>query len=699
MKKFELWGRQATRALVLAAATLALVACGGGGGGDAGTPVVGPGSGASSPSSAASAVASDLVVVLNKSTLANSGSDTITATVTTLDANRAVIGNVPVSFSVNSSAIVAPAGTGTAASTGTLTATLSQGGDSTPRAVTLTVTSGSLSKAVAFNVVQNSATGNPQANDLTLSLSASNIDNSGSRTVVATATAVDSNRNALTGIPVQLSVSDSSAFIVVPSSSTNSSGQVTGTVSLGADRSNRTVTVIATSGTLTRTAAFVVTGAKFSQASPVPAVVQAGASGSVQYTLTDVNSNPMPGVPITVTGNGVGSASGTTDLNGAYTFSYTAPNTPGVNLAITASAGGVSSTVTVPIPGGGSTTVPVASSPNASTLNLSADVVTVNTGSTSNQVTVSASFRDANNAPITNMRVLFGVSGDNQTGTVGSGSNTVLSDASGTASTTYAPGSVSSPTNGVTITACWKTSDFAAGSTAATCTASGGQALTRTLTIVSSPVSISIGTDNTISIGSSTLTYVKKYAVLVVDSAGNPKSDVQITPSLDLGGYGKGVFIWNAAKTRYEQFIQATCPNEDLNRNGVIDAGEDVNGNNQLDPRKSDVAITLVGATKTDANGVAVLQVEYPQSLAAWVKYKITVTAAGVLSPPAYYPMGTPVSLPSQGLAANPALNVAAYLSTYDWLPTLASAITTETPPPSFVTSPYGQSSDCKTAN
>lgn len=696
MMKTELLGRGALRALLAASVAVVLTACGGGGGGSAGTPVVGPGSGASGPSSAASAVASDLVVVLNKSTMTNSGTDSITATVTSIDANRAAIGNVPVSFSVNANAVITPAGTGTASSNGMLTATVTQGSDSTPRPVTLTVTSGSLSKAVVFNVVQNSTSTNPQASDLTLSLSATNIDNSGSRTVVATATAVDSNRNALSGIPVQLSVSDSSAFVVVPSSSTNSNGQVTGTVNLGADRSNRTVSVVATSGTLTRTAAFVVTGAKFSQASPVPAVVQAGASGTVQYTLTDVNSNPMAGVPITVSGSGVGNASGKTDLNGAYTFSYTAPNAPGTNLTINAAAGGATSVVSVPIPGGGSTTVPVAATPNASTLNLSADVVSVNTSSTSNQVTISASFRDSGNAPISNMRVLFGVSGDNQTGTIGSGSNTVLSDASGTASTTYSPGSVSSPTNGVTITACWKTSDFAAGSTVATCAASGGQTLNRTLTIVSNPVSISIGTDNTISVGASGLTYVKRYAVLVVDSAGNPKSDVQITPSLDLGGYGKGYYVWNAALSRWIEVLMATCPNEDLNRNGVIDAGEDVNGNGQLDPRKSDVAIALVGATKTDANGVAVLQLQYPQSLASWVKYKITVTAAGVVSPPAYYPMGAPVALPSAGLAA--LTDVSSYLSTYDWLPVLSSALTTETPPPPFTPSPYGQSTNCADA-
>ena len=704
MMKLDVWSRGLKRALfgTLLAATLA--ACGGGGG-SAGTPVVGPGSGAaSSPSGAASAVASDLVVVLSKSTMTNSPTDSVTATVTSIDANRVAVGGVPVTFTVDANAVVTPAGTATDATTGVLSATITQGSDSSARAITVTVTSGSISRSVTFSIVLSSSTPNPQANDLTLSLSASNIDNSGSKTVVATATAVDANRNALSGIPVQLSVLDASAFFApAPSSQTNANGQVVGTVNIGADRSNRQVTVTATSGTLTRTVAFQVIGARISQASPVPAVVEAGAAGTVQYTVTDVNSIAMAGVPISVSGNGVTSATGKTDLNGAYIFRYTAPNAPGTNVVITATAGGVESTVTVPIPGGGSTGVPVAAIPVAKTLNLSSDVVSINTGTTSNQVTINAFFRDANNAPVPNVRVLFGVTGDNQTGTIGAGKYTALSDASGTASSTYSPGAVSSPTNGVTVQACWKRTDFASTDTPANCAAAGGELLTATLTIVSNPVSISIGTDNTISVGSSGLTYVKKYVILVVDSAGNPRSDVQITPSLDLGGYGKGYWVYNTVSKKWERtpdfglvgLLTAMCPNEDLNRNGVIDAGEDVNGNKQLDSRKSDVAITLQGGTKTDANGIAVLQLEYPKSLASWVSYKITVTAAGVLSPPAYYPLGVPVSLPSRSVSELGSQSaVSDYLYTYVWLPVEANAIAAEGDP-SFKTSPYGISDKC----
>lgn len=675
-------GRLAACLLVLSVA-----ACGGGGG-SAGTPTLGPGSGASSPPSSQPAVA-DLVIVLNKPTMSNSGADSITATVTSIDANRVAIGGVPVVFTVNANAVITPDGTSTSSTTGELTAKVTQGADSTARSVTITATSGSLSRTVTFNVVQNTVPTDPQAASLSLTLSAPNIDNSGGRTIVATATAVDANRNALPGIPVQLSVSDPSAFVNVPNGNlTNDNGQVTGTVNIGQDRTNRTIVVTATSGALSRTSAFDVTGTQFIQASAVPSVVNAGAAGTVQYTLADVNGNPMPGVPITVTGSNLTTQSGVTSQNGGFVYQYTAPNTPGVALSIQASAGGIQSTVNVTVPGG-STVVPGSVLPISKTFNLSANVVSVNTGSTTNQVAASAIFRDGSNAPVRNVRVLFDVVGDNGTGRVGSGNNAVLSDASGTASTTYQPGSVSSPTNGVTVRACWKTTDFLSTETVANCPAAN--LLTTTLTIVSNPVSISIGTDNTIESGASGLTYIKRYVVLVVDSAGNPKSDVQITPSVDLGGYGKGEYTYfEAPRNSWVRTFVTTCATEDLNRNGVIDTGEDVNSNQQLDPRKSDVAITLVGSTKTDANGVALLQLEYPKNIASWVKYKITVSAAGVLSPPAYFPLGTPVSLPS---------SLSADLSTYDWLPVDAGALATKTPPPAFVVSPYGTNFSCTSTN
>ena len=109
-----------------------------------------------------------------------------------------------------------------------------------------------------------------------------------------------------------------------------------------------------------------------------------------------------------------------------------------------------------------------------------------------------------------------------------------------------------------------------------------------------------------------------------------------------------------------EQTFTVTCAAEDTNRNGLMEAGEDRNGGGELDPRKSDVSISMIGSTKTNASGTAIVQIEYPKNLGSWVHFKISVSAAGVLSPPAIWT---------------------------DYLPVLAGDLKSKVPPPAFVNS------------
>src|SRR5881396_333452 len=78
----------------------------------------------------------------------------------------------------------------------------------------------------------------PAAADLNLTLSTSSVDNSGSKTVLASVTAVDAARNTVSGVPVTFSV-DNNAVAQVSVAATGATGTVTATVSIGADRSNR----------------------------------------------------------------------------------------------------------------------------------------------------------------------------------------------------------------------------------------------------------------------------------------------------------------------------------------------------------------------------------------------------------------------------------------------------------------------------
>lgn len=640
----------------------------------------------------------DLVVTSDSSSIPSDGSARAKITVTTLDASRNAVGGSPVTLRVDNStnaaedAFVSTDGaTTTDATTGQLQGTLSVGSNRTNRAITVIATSGSISRAIVVNVVTPVVT-TPKAADLTLLLDKLNIGNSGSEVVTATVTAVNAQRNTIPGIPIEIKV-DNNATVQVANSLTDANGQVTAKVQIGADKSNRLITVTATSESLVRTATFQVTGTNV-LATASPASPDAGSTGNrIEYRVVDVNQNALVGVPITVSAPGVTTGNGVTDANGSYVFNYQAPTTPGA-VDFTATAAGKTSVLNLVVKGGTSTTPNAVGPVVSASIAASPAVVRVNSATdSSNRSELRALFLGAGNAPVKNVRARFDLNGDANSigGTIGAGTSLVYSDANGVAVTNYTPGERASPTDGVTVRVCWDYADFAVG----TCP---NQKLA-TLTVVSDPLSISIGTDNTLGQGASGLTYVKRYVVLVVDAAGNPKSDVQLSAFIDLTYYRKGYYVFDTGAKRWVVGSQvetgtvatgldsklfkvdsvASCANEDLNRNGSIDGAEDINGNGQLDPRKSDVSIALSGSTKTDTSGTAVLQIEYPKSLASWVSFRLSVSAAGVVSPPAYYP--------APGLDAV--------------LPVLADAITTESPPPPFVTSPYGfrrfaDGSDCR---
>jgi hypothetical protein len=463
------------------------------------------------------------------------------------------------------------------------------------------------------------------AADLSVTLSASTLSNDGSNTVTATVTAVDSNRNALAEIPVTVSVNNN-AVATVSGSSTNDKGVVTAQVGIGADRSNRSITVTAVSGSISRTATFQVIGASL-RATPLPAVVVPGSTGNkIDFTLTDVNSLAMASQPIVVNGADGVDVTGTTDINGNFTYTYTAPAVAG-SVSIRATAGGVSNTQTILVQSGTGSIPPAAIAVQSASLAASPSVVPVNIGSTSNRAELRALFLGAGNAPVQNVRVRFDLAGDANAigGTLTSGNNVVYTDPNGVATTAYVPGSRFSPTDGVTVRACWSPNDFAAG----TCP----NAATATLTVVSEALSVSISTNSLIKIGPTGLDYIKEYLVQVNDSSGNAKAGVQISPSIDLVRYQKGE--WVVVGDKWAKVQRASCDNEDLNRNGVLEvysngAVEDANGTGKLEPRKADVNISFVGSSTTNTDGQVVLKITYGQSLGSWLDFNILVAASGV---------------------------------------------------------------------
>ena len=104
-------------------------------------------------------------------------------------------------------------------------------------------------------------------------------------------------------------------------------------------------------------------------------------------------------------------------------------------------------------------------SPSSSaSVSANPSVVSTNSASTDNRTEIRALFVGPGNAAIPRVRVRFDTNGDpnNIGGTFSTGTSVIYSDASGIASTAYIPGAKASPTNGVTIRACYDADDFAA---------------------------------------------------------------------------------------------------------------------------------------------------------------------------------------------------------------------------------------------
>ncbi len=135
--------------------------------------------------------------------------------------------------------------------------------------------------------------------DLVVVLSSGTVIGTSSGTVVATITAVDANRNAVPGAAVTVSV-DANAVVTVSALTTDAKGVVEATVSTGADKSSRTITVTARSGNLSRSVPLQVTNQVVSRLPTLEIAlsstsISAATPASVTATLKDANGAPIAG--------------------------------------------------------------------------------------------------------------------------------------------------------------------------------------------------------------------------------------------------------------------------------------------------------------------------------------------------------------------------------------------------------------------
>lgn len=546
-------------------------------------------------------------------------------------------------------------GGGSAGTTSTGTST------STPATATATSTT-TPSTSTTTTTTTTTVTTVASAADFVFELDKATIQNTGSDKAVLSVLTVDKNNNVVSGVPVSVSL-DSGVFSGASGTSSDTNGKFSGNITIGGNKTNRVINAKITVNGIVKVASIVVTGSLIS-VTPIPATPSPLQAAALNLSSLDGANAAISGVKLAVTGTALPSTTVTTDLSGSSVISYVAPATAGTYTVVVTGLG-VSTTKIIQVVNTGSSSFLDAVGP-ISSASLSPQPTSISpnaSGVTTNRAKLSAKFLTTGNTGIERMRVRFELVapflGNGEA--ISTGDSVVYSDTSGNAEAYYISGTRSSPTNGVTVRACYSLVDF---TTANPCP----NAVVANLTVAGSPLSITIGDDNLLEKGLGNIAYVKKFLIQVNDSAGVAVADAIVTGSVDITHYGKGASIHRDNATTFPRgsspptgtksyaaistvvgtatvavvsttiavspsaisniFYNAWCANEDLNRNGFLDAGEDTNGNLSIEPRKAEIIVSYVNGNKTDSNGQLLLQVSYAQNVGGWLAYRLRATTS-----------------------------------------------------------------------
>jgi hypothetical protein len=230
-----------------------------------------------------------------------------------------------------------------------------------------------------------------------------------------------------------------------------------------------------------------------------------------------------------------------------------------------------------------------------------------------------------------------------------------VTDSNGRAQVQFIPGGNSTPSDGVKLQA--------------TVAGTGVKGLT-SLTVNGQALFINLGFGNTISNVDET-TYSKPFSVYVTDANGNAVGNQQVTLIAIPKEYFKGELGFSSPRWDYSGII-TRCDNEDLmNANGILDSGEDINGDGKLTP--GNPATPFPGSVTTNAEGRAVFELRYGEQFAPWITLNLSARASVG---------GTESKASIEYLLAG---------SSEDF--------TSETIPPAGRTSPYGVATSCSNRN
>ena len=573
--------------LCLAAMLAILAGCGGGGSSTTST--------TSTTTSTATAAAIQLLA--SSPQIVSSGTTAVDLTAVVLGATRQAVAGRTVTFSTGTDTtafVNSTSASGVSDANGLVTAKLNIGANKANRTITVSATADS---ATATNTVDVTGTTITVSGSSSLAFSAS---------TTLTFSVKDSAGTAIPGVAVTATSQTGNAILRSPATGiTNGAGQITATVTATAAGND---VITATAAGATTTQAVAISGASFNFTAPTLAL----GAASIDIPL----NTPTP-VSINWTNNGapqVGSAvtfsTSRGTVAGSPAVTNALGNTTGATVQSTSATGAGPAIITASGPGG----VPaatvnvifVATTATNATVQAIPGTVAFTTGSVSqnnNTSVISVLVRDLSNNLVKNASVNFTITADTSGGRL-TASN-VTTDVSGSASVTYIAGATSSPANGVVISA--------------TVTAVNGVALgaavtgNTTLTVAGQALLVRLGTDNLV--GGIAPLNTKVYLATVTDAAGNPVVGQTVRFALRPGRFLKGNYV--AGIVVWGPVVRTVCPNEDVNFNGILDAGEDLNASGALEPG----GVATVNATgTTDASGNATATISYPKDHSTWTE-------------------------------------------------------------------------------
>jgi hypothetical protein len=520
--------------------------------------------------------------------LASSGSDVIELTALVKDANNVLLEGIDVTFSANAAASLRLANGGSIAVTGAdgvARATLSTQNNQENRIIEVTANTAVFSQVLEVQVV---------GTQININGSSSAILND---PVPLTISLVDSDGNGIANQVVTLNASNGQLSDTSPV--TSAEGQIT--VNYTGDMSGAD-TVTATALNSINEFSIAVQEDDFSF---VDGAVNSEAQVVNLNTATELaiewlkNGSPFVNGAVTLTSSRgvVAVATANTGSSGNVTFSIQSDNAGFATITATgvdADENEVSARTLVEFVATVADSIIVDGTPDS----------VAPSGQTS---TITSVVRDPNGNLVKGKLINFVVD-DVSGGTISP--NQATTDRSGIASTVYTSNAVSS---------------FEAVKVYATVSDTPSVSDFTSLTVGDRAFDISIGTGRLIEAPEQS-SYSKEFSVFVTDPDSNPVPNALLTFSatpvrfLDGGVYRKGFWAFDTTNNIWFRTITATCPNEDIDGNGILDEGEDFNNDGQLTPGN---VVSIPSTSTTDVNGQTLVNLLYAKQFGAWVDVDI----------------------------------------------------------------------------